>query len=183
MGKWLLLFFALPCLSASQPLVRVHKLPSGNFRFELCEAKCETLGREEGYTRAELEPWKKFRENHASDVLPLIGLAAAVSLVIGSIAFFPLTLVSAAGAAVLGGFAYFFYHAPQTQAHMPNDVYEQFQANPELLPELKKFLMEVDTGYSDLSHDPRVLSSRVESKTQPSVKDPSSGAPTSQEAR
>lgn len=161
----ILFFTGAAATTAGKPVVRVTKLGE-NFRFELCEKDaCETLGRENGYSRLELENWKKFRESTASEIAPMITLVAAVSLIVAGVTLFPLAAIVTAGAVVLGSFAYFFSQAPQVQARMPNDVYHEFQADPELLPALKKFLLEIDQGIPVADQNPRVLSGDVPKKS------------------
>jgi hypothetical protein len=161
----LILLFTAAGAFGNQAVVRVKKAGE-NFRFELCEKEsCETLGRENGYTRAELEHWKKFRESSTGEILPLMALTAGLSVMIAGLVFFPLTAMAAVGVIALGGFTYFFSKTPQVQARMPNDVYHEFQADPELLPALKNFLLEIDQGMPVADKYPRVLSGSVVKKS------------------
>lgn len=143
-----------------KPTLRIYQVGPDRFRFESCNAekKCEAVGREEGYSKEELERWEKFRKNTAGDILPMMAIVAAVSLLVGSLVFFPLTATVAVGAVLLTGFAYLFSQTPQVQAGMPNDVYKEFDADPTLVPQLKTFLREVDEGLVTTDANPRVFS-------------------------
>lgn len=165
-----LAFLALPLPGSAsvEPVVRVRRVGE-KFQFELCkQEKCKTLGRSEGYNRAELEKWKQFRESKASEIIPIMVFAGAIALTIGSVIFFPLAGLTASAVA-LGGFSYFFSKSPQVQANMPNDVYQEFQANPALLPELKSFLLAIDQGEPVTDHNPRILSGRSPQKVEPAA--------------
>ena len=166
MKAWLLLLSFLCALPAfaEAPTVRVLRADGGRFRFEVCEkSQCKPLGRDEGYTREELERWKKFRENTVGDIAPMMGFVALTALAVAGIAFFPVT-AAVTGLLAVGGLSYFFYHSPQVQAGMPNDVYQEFAADPGLLPELKEFLAEIDQGKPVLDQSPRVLSGPAAAK-------------------
>lgn len=152
--------FAGPRDAKADGKLRVLEI-GGKFVFELCDQKntCEPLGRAEGYSRAELERWKEFKEGGFIDNAGLMLPAGAIPLWIGYLILGgpPGWLAIGAGAVILGTFGYFFYRHPQTKTGMPNSVYGEFQSRPEMLESLKKFLREVDEGKPDL-RDPRVLS-------------------------
>lgn len=151
-----------PTLPPEKPTIRIYQLNKDHFRFESCDAqkKCEPIGRDEGYTHKELEEWQKFRPNTVGDMAPLMAMVGGLALVVAAIALAPITIALAAGAAFFAGFAYYFTQSPQVQAGMPNDVYNEFSADPELLPQFKSFLKEVDEGLVTSEKDPRVFSGK-----------------------
>lgn len=165
--------------SALKGTLRIYQVDKDHFRFESCdsEKKCESIGRDEGYTQKELEAWQKFRPNSALDIAPMIALVTAIALLVGAIVFFPATIVAGIAAIAVSGLTYFFTQTPQVQAGMPNAVYKEFEADPDLLPQFKSFLKEMDEGLVTSESNPRIFSGKTV-KAQPEVKQAPSISPT-----
>lgn len=157
--------YALPQESkkpSNEPTLRMYQVDSEHFRFESCDKnkKCIALGKDEGYTKKELEDWQKFRENTAADILPVIGLVTGMCLFIGAMAFLPLTLGLVGLGAIAGTLGFFLWKTPQVQTGMPNSIYEEFSADPTMVNQLKTFLKEVDEGLVTSEKNPRVFSGK-----------------------
>lgn len=139
------------------------------FHWEICGDICEPLGNPDGYTREEIERWKKFRPQDWKDALPLMGATAGVAMAILLLVLAPAGVSIAAILALMGLVGYGTISHPQFKAGMNNDVYGEFESNPELLTELKRLLAEVDAGVAVTEKNPRVIS--LERKAKPAVPD------------
>lgn len=167
--KWLLivlatsLIFPYPSLAkrgAPSPDAKIRVFSEKNrFHLHVCDPKCQPFGNPSGYTREQLEDWKKFRQTEWKDALPYFGAVGGAAMIITFLGLAPAAGLAALAAGVVALVSYGHSRNPQIQAGMTNEIYGEFSARPELIKELEKFLADVDKGESSMLYSPRVLTS------------------------
>lgn len=177
---FLLVFLVPSAQAAKDRKIKMVAAAGDTFFVESCDEteKCERIGRESGYRRAELDFWVNNYQRGTGSFLEnsplMLGALGAVG-VVASVAFgLPLLVPMGIGVVTMAIFGYSFSQHPQVQAKMPNDVYAEFQARPEMVKQLKAYLTELDAGVPG-KVGPRVIGGAFTPKVE--LTEPSSTSP------
>lgn len=177
MLRCLLLFLALQASAATKPdesFVRIYEKNERSF-IEICKPtenpnkpKCESLGNPAGYSREKIRQWQGVERATSLQTAPAMLGVGIIALGIGLVVMAPPAGIVAL---LMGGtiFSVTFFNHPETKSGMPSRVYAEFMDRPDMVPELKKYLCELDAGAIVDAENARVLSRSTEIKNETSA--------------